>query len=26
MNGSSELMSEWILDPGCSFHMCPNRE
>ncbi|MBA0760337.1 hypothetical protein Gotri_023088, partial [Gossypium trilobum] len=26
MSGSSELMSEWILDSGCSFHMCPNRE
>ncbi|MFQ6639483.1 hypothetical protein Gotur_015624, partial [Gossypium turneri] len=21
-----KLMSEWILDLGCSFHMCPNRE
>ncbi|MFQ6653912.1 hypothetical protein Gotur_025093, partial [Gossypium turneri] len=23
---NSKLMSEWILDSGCSFHMCPNRE
>ncbi|KAG8480529.1 hypothetical protein CXB51_024593 [Gossypium anomalum] len=23
---NSELTSEWILDLGCSFHMCPNRE
>ncbi|MFQ6635029.1 hypothetical protein Gotur_012160 [Gossypium turneri] len=22
---SSELTSEWILDSGCSFHMCPNK-
>ncbi|KAG8499139.1 hypothetical protein CXB51_005544 [Gossypium anomalum] len=21
-----KLTSEWILDSGCSFHMCPNRE
>ncbi|KAG8486050.1 hypothetical protein CXB51_019370 [Gossypium anomalum] len=25
-NKNSKLMSEWILDSGCSFHMCPNRE
>ncbi|KAG8481247.1 hypothetical protein CXB51_026047 [Gossypium anomalum] len=23
---NSKLTSEWILDSGCSFHMCPNRE
>ncbi|KAH1056106.1 hypothetical protein J1N35_034171 [Gossypium stocksii] len=23
---SFELMSKWILDSGCSFHMCPNKE
>ncbi|KAG8480916.1 hypothetical protein CXB51_025719 [Gossypium anomalum] len=23
---NSKLKSEWILDSGCSFHMCPNRE
>ncbi|KAG8477620.1 hypothetical protein CXB51_030679 [Gossypium anomalum] len=23
---NSKLTSEWILDLGCSFHMCPNRE
>ncbi|KAH1090833.1 hypothetical protein J1N35_018090 [Gossypium stocksii] len=23
---SSELTSEWILELGCSFHMCPNRK
>ncbi|KAH1055752.1 hypothetical protein J1N35_033817 [Gossypium stocksii] len=23
---SFELMSEWILDLGCSFHMCPSKE
>ncbi|MFQ6630875.1 hypothetical protein Gotur_008920, partial [Gossypium turneri] len=23
---NSKLMSEWILDSGCSFHMCPNRK
>ncbi len=22
----SKLTSEWILDSGCSFHMCPNKE
>ncbi|MFQ6650255.1 hypothetical protein Gotur_023570, partial [Gossypium turneri] len=25
-SNSSELTFEWILDSGCSFHMCPNRE
>ncbi|KAG8500910.1 hypothetical protein CXB51_002999 [Gossypium anomalum] len=25
-NDNSKLTSEWILDLGCSFHMCPNRE
>ncbi|KAK5825428.1 hypothetical protein PVK06_020262 [Gossypium arboreum] len=25
-NDNSELTSEWILDSGFSFHMCPNRE
>ncbi|KAG8492272.1 hypothetical protein CXB51_009917 [Gossypium anomalum] len=25
-NDNSKLTSEWILDSGCSFHMCPNRE
>ncbi|KAG8491303.1 hypothetical protein CXB51_014552 [Gossypium anomalum] len=23
---NTKLTSEWILDSGCSFHMCPNRE
>ncbi|KAG8485820.1 hypothetical protein CXB51_019217 [Gossypium anomalum] len=23
---NSKLTSEWILDSGCSFHMCPNRK
>ncbi|MFQ6655586.1 hypothetical protein Gotur_026081, partial [Gossypium turneri] len=23
---NSKLTSEWILDSGCSFHRCPNRE
>ncbi|KAK5811744.1 hypothetical protein PVK06_027110 [Gossypium arboreum] len=23
---SSKFMSKWILDLGCCFHMCPNRE
>ncbi|KAH1122081.1 hypothetical protein J1N35_005241 [Gossypium stocksii] len=23
---NSKLTSEWILDSGCSFHMCPNKE
>ncbi|KAK5832860.1 hypothetical protein PVK06_016665 [Gossypium arboreum] len=23
---NTKLMSEWVLDSGCSFHMCPNRE
>ncbi|KAG8491520.1 hypothetical protein CXB51_014863 [Gossypium anomalum] len=23
---NSKLKSEWILDSGCSFHICPNRE
>ncbi|KAH1122194.1 hypothetical protein J1N35_005354, partial [Gossypium stocksii] len=26
MSDNSKLTSEWILDLGCSFHMCPNRE
>ncbi|MFQ6647441.1 hypothetical protein Gotur_021616, partial [Gossypium turneri] len=25
-SNNSKLTSEWILDSGCSFHMCPNRE
>ena len=23
---TNEIKSEWILDSGCSYHMCPNRE
>ncbi|KAG8499655.1 hypothetical protein CXB51_006102 [Gossypium anomalum] len=26
ISDNSKLTSEWILDLGCSFHMCPNRE
>ncbi|KAG8475219.1 hypothetical protein CXB51_032079 [Gossypium anomalum] len=25
-NDNTKLTSEWILDSGCSFHVCPNRE
>ncbi|KAG8503762.1 hypothetical protein CXB51_001771 [Gossypium anomalum] len=25
-SNNSKLTSEWILDSGCSFHICPNRE
>ncbi|KAK5812564.1 hypothetical protein PVK06_027999 [Gossypium arboreum] len=26
ISDNTKLTSEWILDSGCSFHMCPNRE